>query len=378
MLNPYAREIIAQIDNPQLAGRAFRRLLLEFTGSLQDCVKREAVESLEMLAPSLASRNVSRASWVAEVCQAMVESGCDSQVLVRPLSRGLKRALAATRPLAAKLEKKLAPKLRDLEDPAMAHRWTQSAIRQLAIKLPASVASLKAVERFCQTAFTVYGQQPAMRPKVWRYLQDYVEPMARWCDSVGDLQTLLNVLEQEPLVVIDVANRRGFIGKLSGAVDNAQFLILLMDTYAQQLVFGKPLVAYDVAQCARGIGPCHVADPVHGAWNVYTYRALNELQKLPDSKDLKANKHWIWNEQSPAQIPRLDGFRVVLIGPPSYPRQWSFQRHFRHLAAGIQVDHELTKLDIQAWLERIVQANDPHFTPPAPTPPAPALPCPDL
>jgi hypothetical protein len=361
MQNPYALQIAERIEDTSLSAREFRVLLYEFTQSLKDCVKREANESLQILAPVLASRNVSRASWVAEVCQAMVESGCDSQELVRPLASGLKRALEATLPLAAKLEKKLAPKLATIEDPAKARRWTDSAIRQLAVKLPKSVGSLKTIERFCHLAFHVFGRQVDSRRKVWKYLSDSISPMTRWSSTVADLQILLNLLEKEPLVVIDLANKRGFVAKFGGIPDNAHFITLLMDTFVQQVVFGKPLVSYDVAQCAKGIGPCEVAEDVQGVWNIYTFHALNEMQRLPEPKDLTANKHWIWNDQTPAQIPVLHGHRIVLIGPPSYPRQWTFRRKFKHVSASIQVDYELNKLDLQMWLDRIMQANQHHF-----------------
>jgi hypothetical protein len=361
MLNPFAVQIVERIEDSSFSAQDFRKLLIEFTQSLKDCVKREANESLQILAPILASRNVSRASWVAEVCQAMVESGCNSQELVRPLASGLKRALEATRPLADKLERKLAPKLATIEDPEKARRWTDSAIRQLAVKLPKSVASLKTIERFCHLAFQVYGQQVESRPKVWKYLENSIVPMARWSPTVGDLRILLNLLEKEPLVVIDLANKRGFVAKFGGIVNNAHFITLLMDTYAHQMVFGKPLVSHDVAQCAKGIGPTEVADEVHGAWNVYTYHALNEMQRLPEPRDLTANKHWLWNDQSPAQIPILHGHRVVLVGPPSYPRKWNFARKFKHVSAEIRVDYELNKLDLQMWLDRIMQANHHHF-----------------
>jgi hypothetical protein len=360
MKNPFVAAIIEQIDNPRLSSADFKRLLLEFTQSLKDCLKGEADDALVRLAPVLASKNVSRASWVAEVCRAMVESGCSSRVLARPLARGLKRALRATQPLADKLDRKLAPKLVNLEDPAKAQRWTESAIRQLAIKLPQAVASLRTAERFCSAAFTVYGQQVSSRPKAARYLQSSLAPMVPWSPAIRDLQVLLQLLENEPLVVIDMAQRRGFLGSFGGVVDNQHLLTLLLDTYVQQLVFGKPLVSYDVAQCAQGLGPCRVSDnAVQGAWNVYTYRAVNEKQMLPEARDLKANKHWVWPDKTPDQIPTLDGFRVLLLGPPSYPRVWSFERKFRHVRAGIKVDRELTKLDLRAWLDRIHLANFP-------------------
>lgn len=361
MLNPYALKIVEQIEDSSITAQDFRALLLEFTHSLKDCVKREADESLHLLAPALASRNVSRASWVAEVCQAMVESGCNSQELVRPLASGLKRALEATHPLAEKLERKLAPKLTTIEDQEKAQRWIDSAIRQLAVKLPKAVGSLKSIDRFCDLAFQVYGQQVDSRRKVWKYLEPSITPMARWSSVVGDLKTLLTLLEKEPLIVIDLANKRGFVAKFGGIVDNAQFITLLMDTYVHQVVFGKPLISYDVAQCAKGIGPCDVNEEVHGAWNVYSYRALNEMQRLPDAKDLTANKHWLWNDQTPEQIPGLHGHRIVFIGPPSYPRQWKFRRKFKDVQASIKVDFELNKLDLQMWLDRVMQANHHHF-----------------
>jgi hypothetical protein len=64
---------------------------------------------------------------------------------------------------------------------------------------------------------------------------------------------------------------------------------------------------------------------------------------------------WIWNEGMPADIPVLDGHRVLLLGPASYSRQWKAQRMFLKLPARLTADL-LSEDDVARWLERIEAA----------------------
>lgn len=357
MQNPHASKIVQAIEDPSVSGSDFRRLLQEFVGSLKDCLIKEANQSFATLAPLMGSRNLSRASLVSVVCGSMVESGCDPGVASPFLTQGISRALVATVPLVGKLEKKVRHRLEDAEDEAQQRNWIESGIRQLSVRLPQAAAGLKALERFMRPALTIYAVDPAGRQKALPTLWDHLSQMEFWIPEAAKLHRLLSVLENEPLVVIDVANHKGFLGRFGGAINNAQLIILLMDTFARQYVFPKALVTHEMGLCAKGDGPQQVGQTVHGAWNLYDHRALDSRLKLPDPKDLKSNRYWIWNERRPAEIPQVHGHRIILIGPPSYPREWEFEREFKYLKAGIQVDSELSRPDLATWLARINEQN---------------------
>lgn len=81
-------------------------------------------------------------------------------------------------------------------------------------------------------------------------------------------------------------------------------------------------------------------------------RALSGHFSLPDD----SSAFWIWNEGTPADIPVFDGRRVILLGPASYPRSWQSQRMFDNLPAKLEIEHKLTKDEIQDWLQRMLTA----------------------
>lgn len=357
MKNKYATRILQQMEDREVTGAQFRMTLEKFVESMRGCMQKEADAALKQIAPAMASRNLSRASLVSRICGSMVESGCDSNLMARALTTGLAKALETALPLAAKLESKVAPKLEGLDDEEKITRWKASAIRQLSVRLPEAAAGLKAVERFVTAAVIVYSQNLSAREHALPLLWDNTSRLEPWNTLTEQLMKVLSVLENEWFVVIDIANSKGFTGQLGGVIDNSQLLILLMDAYAGQQVFAKPLVPHDVVQSAKGLGPCDVDQAVEGVWNVYTFEALSAILKLPDPKDLKANKYWIRNEKTPADIPVVHGHRVILLGPPSYPRTWKFKRQFKHLKAYVTVDSELSKTDMQIWLDRIVARN---------------------
>jgi hypothetical protein len=61
-------------------------------------------------------------------------------------------------------------------------------------------------------------------------------------------------------------------------------------------------------------------------------------------------------EGSPADIPVFEGYRVVLLGPPSYERTWQSQRMFANLPANLEITGRLSPEQVHAWLQRMAQA----------------------
>jgi hypothetical protein len=58
----------------------------------------------------------------------------------------------------------------------------------------------------------------------------------------------------------------------------------------------------------------------------------------------------------PADIPKFEGYRVVLLGPASYPRTWGSQRTFLNLRARLDCEQRLSAEEVQTWLQRMVDA----------------------
>jgi hypothetical protein len=178
-------------------------------------------------------------------------------------------------------------------------------------------------------------------------------PAASW------LRQLIAVLDDEPLLVIDVGAHRGFTCVMSGVASNFELFVLLADALAGDYEEGWLEVARpppEVVRCLRGIGPQECGENVEGAWNAYAYTALDAERRLPDPGDYAASEHWIWGEGEPWEIPTLDGMRVVLLGPPSYARFIPAQRTFSTLRAKIDAKR-LESEELDAWLAKIARDN---------------------
>ena len=50
---------------------------------------------------------------------------------------------------------------------------------------------------------------------------------------------------------------------------------------------------------------------------------------------------WIWNEGKPADIPLLDGRRVVVLDPPPYLRTWNIGRSFPMMRPEMRLERVL-------------------------------------
>jgi hypothetical protein len=170
-------------------------------------------------------------------------------------------------------------------------------------------------------------------------------------DGAHWVAELLTVLHEEPFVAIEPATSAALIGHLSGIADNFQLHTLLMDEMPP-----ASRVSPSVAATVRGSGPQMIDETVTGAWNLYTYAAIR------DGRILEAHapgKHWIWNEGAPRDIPKVDGHRVVLLGPPAYERTWEAVRTFEPLRAQLNA-RTLDDAETASWLRRISMHADSH------------------
>jgi hypothetical protein len=93
---------------------------------------------------------------------------------------------------------------------------------------------------------------------------------------------------------------------------------------------------------------------VTGSWNLYQYTAagfdLSQPWQAPRST-------WVWGEGAPRDVPELDGVPTLLIGPPSYQRDWNPDRIFWALGADVTVVEEFHADRVRSLLARAKQAS---------------------
>lgn len=202
-------------------------------------------------------------------------------------------------------------------------------------------------------AVALLGASPAAR-RAERSLLPALRRLEPYHPGAAWLRQMLDVLDDEPLVVIDVAARRGSAGRMSGVASNFELFVLIADAVAGWLELPKP--PEPAVRCLSGLGPQDSGIVVETAFNAYAYSALGPGSELPAASDYGGSAHWIWGEGEPWEIPGLDGTRVVLVGPPSYARLVPAQRTFASLRASVSLE-PLSPEELERWLGKMVLAN---------------------
>lgn len=174
------------------------------------------------------------------------------------------------------------------------------------------------------------------------------------------LAMLLQVLDDEPLVVLHVEERKGFNIRIGGIADNFQFHTLLAGAIigpaAQGLVTGEAPSKKAVAQCRDAAVGAGGGAEVTGAFNLWNWTALKPDGRLPEGQTTAATDHWIWNEGYPAEIEPFEGRRFVLVGPPPYLRHWRAGRAFHGMAGELTVERKLSEEEVSDLLKRLARA----------------------
>ncbi|MCE7006436.1 hypothetical protein LWC34_26935 [Kibdelosporangium philippinense] len=169
-------------------------------------------------------------------------------------------------------------------------------------------------------------------------LTELVERVGPLREDLGFLVELLAVLDNEQFVVLHRASGQGYELTVSGVSGNFQLQTLLAATLIASegdgLIAGTPPDPVWVA--AATDGDLRPAGGVSGQFNLVDHAGS-----------------WIWGEGRPADIPVLDGRRVVLLEPQPYPRTWSPGRLFERMRPTVQLDRILPSVEVAAWLTRL-------------------------
>jgi phage gp37-like protein len=165
-----------------------------------------------------------------------------------------------------------------------------------------------------------------------------IEPVRDVYGTTHWLSGLLLVLDDEPLVVLDrgfAGTGRGYRATIGGIGDNFQLHTLLAGALIGGLLPGRAPTAVELAAAGTG-EDLQPADGMHGNWNM-----------------VDAYGEWIWNEGRPADIPHLDGVRVVVLDPEPYPRAWNTGRQYPLMTPRLRIDGQLPPAEAADWLSRV-------------------------
>jgi hypothetical protein len=354
MLTQATEYLIAAARDASSSEADFKTAVQAFCDAVGCSSLEETNEALATLAGLFDLENLSRAGFLALLCGAYVERGCDPLAIARPLTERLHTLLESAVLLTETCLAQMAMSPDEDQDRADVF---ESVRRRVASTMPQHSAAWDALTQFWPPAIAVFSASAKARIAAHGQ-RDLAAKIADNHEAGHWLRLMLSVLDDEPFLVIEPATKLGIFARISGVVDNFQLNVLLMDGFPSSDPAAGRRVSQRVADVARGIGPQRTEDGVRGVWNLYTWKAVVAGGNLPDPRDYGAKDCWIWNEGIPEDIPVFEGRRVVLLGPTSYVRTWQSQRMFARLPATLNLERKLTKGEVADWLQRMVVARN--------------------
>lgn len=345
MLSSTFEKLLHTLNQPQFDQEKARGLGRQLLDQLEQASPEEGEQVLGKIAIGIAHPDPERSAFMTLVGGAIVENGFDSA----PLEAALIERLEQEMRLAAKLIEACRETVRKSETEDLDQAFEQ-AYQLVSPNMPRQAQAFDALNALYRAGVTVFSFSKSARAKA-RGLLEYSGDIAEFHQGAYWLNHLLQVLDDEPLLVIEPSSGLGFSAQMSGISDNFQLHMLLMDIFPGATA---PRIPAPQAAVAWGRGPQQLEDTVNGQWNLYDWRAVNHKRGLSESV---AQAAWIWGEGIPADILVFEGQRVVLLGKPSYQRGWQASRMFSYLEPEIDQMRELPQTEVAGWLERMFRAN---------------------
>lgn len=212
-----------------------------------------------------------------------------------------------------------------------AHPFAELAAR-IAAELPALYASVE-VRR---VARAVDGLKAA------------AGALATACEAAKDLAELLAVPDDETVLVLHPDRRAGLRVVVRGVADVGQFHVLVADALPGGGMPGRFVAACRDANPISAGGVPMVAD---ARFQLYGPAALTGEGTLPAG--FGGCGRWLWPALPLAAVPKANGERVVLLGPPAFRATWEVGRRFPAMPAELRVLEVLGPAELSRELSRL-------------------------
>ena len=336
MLAEQTQNLLDILQHPASDERAIQSAADTWVATLQNPDSIQAIlDAQQQLASVLDWDDLARAQFALMMGGALVENGFAPEPLLE--------AFAPRLPVWLKGAGELLDAVIHAEGDG---QNVDAVVEEITAQMPRQARDWERLQAFYLPLMAALAASPDAR-KQMRVLRDLAAPLSERHEGAFFLDAMLGVLHEEPILVLEPARKRGFIGTFSGIADNAQLHALLMAHYPDAAKnFPKEALPY-----FDGSGEQTSEINVESNWNLYAYGALDRDGSIKD--DLAESQNWLWNEDSPIEIPTFEGYRVIVLGPSSYTRGWAAQRLFAPLRASIDVDEELDAGAVAAWIERL-------------------------
>ena len=338
--------IVAALDE-EASEKAFGQAMQTFVDEVGKCDETQLASALERLATVFRNSSSIRAAHVANLCGFYIERGADPKPVAESLLPFVSELLLQVAALCRACDERMPDVIGADEDGFELFE----AIKEQFITQNAELQSQwKALEIVYPSVVAVLSKGPQFRAALLARRAD-LQAIEQWHIAGDWLSRISQILHCEPILVIDPTTKRGIRGTVSGVADNMQLHTLLMEFFPP--VDGSLSISPEILSKAKNERPDDKSDvTVIGRWNLLSWRTLAPDGALPEGT--KDTSHWIWGEGTPADIPLFNGYRVIVLAPPSYQRSWHGQPIFGYLPAEISVDEVLTEDQITDWIGRMV------------------------
>ncbi|MFA1543803.1 hypothetical protein [Actinomadura monticuli] len=323
--------------------RSFGDLLPQLMDASRSVSPAEMSAALPRLAEGIAEAPPNLGGWLAVLSGAWIENGADpapaGPALVHRITEVTAAALAFGDAWERAADGKPPPDMQE-EQPSQEVFGTVAPV--LGDGAVTAMMAWFALPQYTMAGCTLLQKAPDVRAAIddRDFRVRAAEQAARHLAQMDHYQTLLRVLDGERLLVLDRAGRTGWTVTIGGIGDNFQLHVLLGGA-----LIGRPgglpgdRPAPEIVACFLDAdvppGPPIVSSP----WNL-----------------VDAHGEWIWNEGVPADIPAVNGTRVVVIDPPSYDRTFPAGRRFPLMPATLRVEGMHLPDDLAGWWPHIKAA----------------------
>lgn len=363
MLFASTKNLIATAQNPHKAPKDVDKAAEQFLAAADNFSKAEMTEQMTELAKHFGLADVYRGAFLAMVCGALVERGCDPQPMSGPLRKELKTILEACGRLVdaclplmpEQSDDEADDEEGDDEEQDVYSAAFEEARRKVAPKMQTENNAWESLNTWWRPAIAAYAMSDMARLAAGG-LRPLAQKIAAFHQGGHWLNIMLGVLHEEPILVLEPATGLGIAARISGIADNFQLHTLLMEAFPSSGIRAGTRVSRLAGEIARGIGPQQAEETITGFWNLYNWQAVQANGELPPADDFTHSSVWIWNEGSPTDIPQFEGQRVVLLGPPSLERSWNAMRIFETLPANLKVEKNLSSDEVRGWLQKFTAA----------------------
>lgn len=322
--------------------RSFGELLPQLMQASQTAGPAEMNAALPRLAEGIAEAPPNLGGFLAVISGAWIENGADPTPVGRAVVHRITEVTAAALAFANAWEQATGGKPPPDMDGEPSQQVFDTVAPALGEGAVFAMMAWFALPKYALAGCTVLQMAPIVRASVddRDRRADAAGQAAQYCGQMDYYQSLLRVLDGERLLVLDRASGKGWTVTIGGIGDNFQLHVLLGGA-----LIGRPgglggerpdpeIIAYFLDADAPDERPA-----TSSPWNL-----------------VDAHGEWIWNEGVPADIPVVNGTRVVVIDPPAYRRTFPAGRRFPLMPATLRVDGMHLPEDLGAWWPHIKPA----------------------